>query len=691
MSNSNDQYATFLSSRDDLSAMLKEGSEAFLTVNLTPWHQTCKDLDSRLSSERFRVMVLGEFKRGKSTFVNALLGREILPAFPTPCTAIINELKWGEEPRAVLHFKHPLPLKLPANLPAEVMRHLEKNRGKPAPPLPVAVEDLERYVVIPDRASEASKSPEETASESIAETPYEFAEVFWPLDLLRNSVEIIDSPGLNEHGSRTKVTMDYLGRTDAVVFLFAVPALASQSEISVIDHDLRAAGHEFLFFVCNRFDELRKPADRDRIVQYAYDQLAGRTAFGREGVFFVSALDAVIARQESRPDLLTRSGLPNLEKALAGFLVKERGRIKLLQPSRQLSRGVKTALFEVIPAQRRMLATTLEQLEQRYNDALPKLREASRRRDAVIQSLDRCRGRLREAVRESATNHLRELAASLPDWAMKVKVDVHINVLKMWAIEKQVELVAKKVVAGIAPKVEDATYRWQESCLKPLFQHQMADFDAEARAAVADFMVNIEDIRGQLAGAVRGNILPDAKVSAVERVLSTAGGLFLGGPGMALEGATMGYQAMLRSLIPNIMVIAAILLLNLNPITILPTLLALGVFRAFRHGDAMVDKIKVQVGKELANHVIATLPNQALKVADEAYDKTEVLVTAVQAGLNRELDTVKQQVEAVLEMKRSGADKVAKQQTALAESERRFQRIDSQLNEFILRLVQPKS
>lgn len=682
MSSSNDQYASFLSSRAELSALLEEGQKAFLDVNLKPWADTSKELLGRLASERFKVIVLGEFKRGKSTFVNALLGREILPAFATPCTAIINELKWGEEPRSVLHFKHPLPLKLPAKLPAEVMRHLEKHRGKPAPPLPVAVEELERYVVIP----ELDKDP----SDSIAETPYEFAEIFWPLDLLRNSVEIIDSPGLNEHGNRTKVTMDYLGRTDAVVFLFSVHALASQSEVAVIDHDLQAAGHEFLFFVCNRFDELRKASDRDRVTQHAYEQLAGRTAFGREGVFFISALDAVIAREESRPDLLTRSGMPNLEKALAAFLVKERGRIKLLQPSRQLSRGVKLALFEAIPAQRRMLATTLEQLEKRYDEALPKLREVTRRRDSVVESLDRCRGRLRELVRDAATNHLRDLAARVPEWADNVKLTVDINVFKMWTIEKQVEAVAKQVVAGVAPKVEEATYSWQESCLKPLIQHHLTDFEAEAKAAVADFMVNLEDIRAQLAGAARGNILPEAKVSAVERVLSTAGGLFLGGPGMALEGATMGYQAMLRSLIPNIAIIAAILLLNLNPITILPTLLALGVFRAFRQGDILSNKVKAQVGKELAKHVIAGLPDQSIKVANEAHAKTGGLVEAVQAGLDREIATVTQQVEAVLAAKRAGGEKVARQEAELARSEQRFQRIDSQLNEFILRLVQPK-
>jgi GTPase SAR1 family protein len=681
MSDSHHQYASFLSARAELSSLLEEGKRAFAEVDMQPWAETSAELLQRLTSERFKVIVLGEFKRGKSTFVNALLGREILPAFVTPCTAIINELKWGDEPRSVLHFKNPLPVQIPAGMPGEVMRHLEKHRGKPLPPLPVAVEDLEKYVVIPD--------PTKDQSASIAETPYEFAEIFWPLDLLRNSVEIIDSPGLNEHGSRTKVTMEYLSKIDAVVFLFSVHALASQTEISVIDHDLRSAGHEYLFFVCNRFDELRKQSDRDRVTQYAYEQLAGRTAFGREGVFFVSALDAVIGREEGRPELLTRSGMPHLEKSLADFLVKERGRIKLLQPSRQLAQGVKTALFETIPDQRRMLASNLEQLESRYNEALPKLKEATRRRNSVVDSLERCRMRLRDAVRDAATNHLREVSDQLPMWASNVSVAKSVSVFKVWAIEAQVEAVAKEVVNGVAPMVEEATYRWQEERLKPLIQHHLADFDAEAHAAVADFMIDMEEIRAQLSGAARGNILPEARVSAVERVLSTAGGLFLGGPGMALEGATMGYQAMLRSLIPNIMVIAAILFLHLNPITILPTILALGVFRAFRQGDALADKVKKQVGAELANHIVAQIPNQSAKIAEESFRQTEGLVTAVSAGLDREIDTVKEQVEAVLEVKRAGAQQVAEHESRLRAAEQQLQRVDSKLNDFILRLVHP--
>ena len=50
------------------------------------------DLKKKLENDNFKVLVIGEFKNGKSTFINSLMGEKVLPAYSTPCTAVNNEL-----------------------------------------------------------------------------------------------------------------------------------------------------------------------------------------------------------------------------------------------------------------------------------------------------------------------------------------------------------------------------------------------------------------------------------------------------------------------------------------------------------------------------------------------------------------------------------------------------------------------
>src|ERR1051325_7133501 len=54
----------------------------------------------KLEAERFHLVVLGEVNHGKSTFVNALLGQDVLPTGITPTTASINHVVYAANPTA---------------------------------------------------------------------------------------------------------------------------------------------------------------------------------------------------------------------------------------------------------------------------------------------------------------------------------------------------------------------------------------------------------------------------------------------------------------------------------------------------------------------------------------------------------------------------------------------------------------
>jgi len=50
----------------------------------------------QLISNSFNLVILGQFKRGKTTLINSLIGKEILPSSVVPLTSIVTILKFGE-------------------------------------------------------------------------------------------------------------------------------------------------------------------------------------------------------------------------------------------------------------------------------------------------------------------------------------------------------------------------------------------------------------------------------------------------------------------------------------------------------------------------------------------------------------------------------------------------------------------
>ena len=58
----------------------------------------------RLAAARLRVLVAGEAKRGKSTLINALLGRDVLPTGVTPLTAVATTVRYGDDAHVEVRF-----------------------------------------------------------------------------------------------------------------------------------------------------------------------------------------------------------------------------------------------------------------------------------------------------------------------------------------------------------------------------------------------------------------------------------------------------------------------------------------------------------------------------------------------------------------------------------------------------------
>ena len=63
-------------------------------------------LVDKLRTNRFNLVVLGAFKRGKSTLINALLGEAVLPTAIVPLTSVVTIIGYGEQLDIRVHFQN---------------------------------------------------------------------------------------------------------------------------------------------------------------------------------------------------------------------------------------------------------------------------------------------------------------------------------------------------------------------------------------------------------------------------------------------------------------------------------------------------------------------------------------------------------------------------------------------------------
>src|SRR5271168_2401536 len=63
-----------------------------------------RDLFARLAEDRFNLVVVGRFSRGKSSLMNAILGMDRLPTGVVPLTSVITTVTYGSEERVTLHY-----------------------------------------------------------------------------------------------------------------------------------------------------------------------------------------------------------------------------------------------------------------------------------------------------------------------------------------------------------------------------------------------------------------------------------------------------------------------------------------------------------------------------------------------------------------------------------------------------------
>jgi small GTP-binding protein len=291
----------------------------------------------KLEAERFHLVVLGEFNHGKSTFVNALLGEEVLPTGITPTTAAINHVIFAPQPSARVV--------------------LTSGETRPLDP-----SQLKEWVTVAGgHASEVA-----------------FVELGYPSPLLQNNVVLVDTPGVNDlNEQRAEVTYGYVPRADAVVFLLDAGQALKDSEREFLRSRVLENSRDRLIFVLGKMD-LLSADERIAVADYVRDGLAKLVP--EPVVFPLSAKDWAQAHSEA-------SGMPALLSYLERFLARDRAQVILDNAAADAGR---TAAYLENNLGVRMHAYDLDlgELEQRIAAVREQLDTSKRRLDELHVRID---------------------------------------------------------------------------------------------------------------------------------------------------------------------------------------------------------------------------------------------------------------------------------------------------------------
>lgn len=365
-----------------------------------------ENLIERIRADRFRVLVIGEFSRGKSALLNSILGRDLIMSKNAPSTPIVIRINYGETPHARLVFRDGR---------EDQIASIDAFRSE----YQLSVEDVD----------DGRKSGNETKISFDRFKDIDHAVLAYPLELCRYGVELIDSPGLNHDATRSNRTQRYLQEVDAVIMVLDATQLLNDREIHVIENILYPLGLQNIFFVINKWNLIdeavlnAEDAEREkrelnaRISQqlhpFCFINGQDRSA---DRIFRVNALGALRGRLGQQPwndpQMLASSGIPSFESALEDFLVQERFRSR--------SQFIRNSLDNwfadwdrAVTARLNLMDRSVDEIKSEIKLIEPKLKRLQGLRDHMLNYLTAKSQALQDKLEVSLRSHIDSIATDI--------------------------------------------------------------------------------------------------------------------------------------------------------------------------------------------------------------------------------------------------------------------------------------
>ena len=198
--------------------------------------QETQKLIDRLENKKITIAVIGQFKRGKTTLINTILGERLLPVGIVPITAAITRIEYAEPEEtcdtsmATVYFTNGLSQQVPA---ADLHLYISEQENR----------DNERGVAEVELQTNA--------------------------DFLKDGLTLVDTPGVGSvHENNSKSAMDFARESDGVIFMISVDSPLNQIEVDFLRKVRRFAGK--FYFVVNKIDRVDEE-ELDEYLDYCRD------------------------------------------------------------------------------------------------------------------------------------------------------------------------------------------------------------------------------------------------------------------------------------------------------------------------------------------------------------------------------------------------------------------------------------
>ncbi len=569
------------------------------------------ETNKRLKDENLKVLVMGKFNAGKSTFLNGLLGRRLLPQKSIPTTAVIGEIRYSDTEKIILLPK------------------IGKWHGGDAP-FEISASELDKYIII-DHSDGGNN-----------ENPFEKVYINSPLAICKNGIEFVDSPGLDDPTCHDAVTKEYLPTADAIIY-----CMNSQAAYSAKDKDeieaLRSLGYTSIIFVLTYFDVLQEndemmgTNDAQELKEHMLKTLAPLTDLSENGIFFVNSLAAIIGKVQHDAVMLQKSNFPVVEKRMEEILVNERGRLKIIRSLYQ-TKNINRKHGNYIADSIALANNKHSLIAQQLATAKQALSQAQDKANIINQQVESGVTDIARIARDRGALYLiSDLIPNVDSWVNEANPEKGINVLHL---RRSIKEYTEAVIDHMKSKISSSMSSWcKNSLVSDCIESQFSNLLVSQKEHLSSYQKDLRQVKVNLNLPIDGEQIGDnLSPSTASRVLSAGGSLLIGDIFGAITGGVLGFKAMLTTLAAELTAGIVLGIVSMFTPVGIPALIITAILAALGSFTGNVLSIKSQVKKKIIEETKKALGESKDKFSNEIFNAVKSTLSQVQTKIKDELN-----------------------------------------------------